>query len=210
MKVVALNGSPRKSGNTFHSIRIVLDEISKEGIDTEVIQLGKMKITGCTACSACNKNKDEKCIIDDGLDDVIQQLKNADGIILGSPVYYSGINGVMKSALDRIFYVAGVNNSMFRHKIGAAVVAVRRSGGLPTFQQLNNFLLYSEMMIPTSNYWNIAHGLKPGEVEQDEEGIQIMRVLGKNMAYLLKLKEHGKGVIEAPDPERKIYTHFVR
>lgn len=210
MKVVALNGSPRKSGNTFHSLNIVLEEVSKEGVDTEIIHLGKMKITGCTACSACIKNKDEKCIINDGLDDVIQQLKNADGILLGSPVYYSGINGTMKSALDRIFYVAGANDSMFRHKVGAAVVAVRRSGGLPTFQQLNNYLLYSEMMIPTSNYWNVAHGLRPGEVEQDDEGKQIMRILGKNMAYLLKLKEHGKEAVQPPEPERKVYTHFVR
>lgn len=139
----------------------------------------------------------------------IQKMKQADGILLGSPVHFSAIAGSMKAFLDRAFYVAGVNNSMFRHKVGAAVVAVRRSGGLPTFDQLNNFLCYSEMLIPTSNYWNVIHGTRPGEATQDAEGVQIMRVLGKNMAWLMKLVENGKKTVEAPERESKVFMHFI-
>ena len=210
MKVVALNGSPKKSGNTYHAIRLVLDELEKEGIETEVIQVGSKEILGCTACGACIKNKDEKCIIDDGINYIIQKMKEADGILLGSPVHYSAVAATMKSALDRIFYVAGVNGGLFRHKVGASVVAVRRSGGLPTFQQLNNYITYCEMIMPTSNYWNVAHGRTPGEVLKDEEGVQVMRMLGKNMSWVMKLVENGKGVVKAPDEEEKIYTNFVR
>jgi multimeric flavodoxin WrbA len=118
--------------------------------------------------------------------------------------------GNMKSFLDRAFYVADVNNSMFRYKVGASVVAVRRSGGLPAFNELNNFLTYSEMMIPTSNYWNVIYGRVPGEALEDEEGVQIMRVLGKNMAYLLKIMDKSKNLVDAPKLEKKIFTNFVR
>ena len=137
-------------------------------------------------------------------------MKGADGIILGSPVHYAGISATMKSFLDRAFYVAGSNGGLFRHKVGAGLVAVRRSGGLPAFQQLNNYLLYSEMLVPASNYWNVIHGRAPGEVAQDAEGVQIMRVLGKNMAWLLKLAAAGKGVVEEPAREDKTMTHFIR
>jgi multimeric flavodoxin WrbA len=116
----------------------------------------------------------------------------------------------MKSFLDRAFYVAGVNNSMLRHKVGAAVVAVRRSGGVPAFEQLNNYINYSEMLMPTSNYWNVIHGTRPGEAVQDGEGVQIMKTLGKNMAWLMKLVENGKGNVEEPEKEKKIFTNFVR
>jgi multimeric flavodoxin WrbA len=211
MKVIAFNGSPHPKGNTYHALKTLTDELEKEGIETEIITVGNKKISGCLACNNCIKTRDEKCIIDDDkVNDWIQKMKEADGIILASPVHYASIAGNMKSFLDRAFYVAGANKNLFRHKVGASVVAVRRSGGLPTFNELNNFLNYSEMMIPTSNYWNVIHGTKPGEVLQDEEGVQIMRVLGKNMAYLLKLIENGKGVIEAPAMEKKIYTNFVR
>ena len=137
-------------------------------------------------------------------------MKRADGFILGSPVHYAAIGGTLKSFLDRAFFVSSSNNGMFRHKVGAAVVAVRRSGGLPAFQQLNNFLNYSEMLLPTSNYWNVIHGRLPGEVNQDTEGTQIMRVLGKNMAWLMKLVEHGKGTIAPPQQESKTYFNFIR
>lgn len=211
MKVIAFNGSPHPKGNTYQAIKIVTDELEKEGIETEIVTVGNKKISGCLACNNCIKTKDEKCVIrDDDVNDWIQKMKEADGIILASPVHYASMAGNMKSFLDRAFYVAGANKNLFRYKVGASVVAVRRSGGLPTFNELNNFLNYSEMMIPTSNYWNVIHGTKPGEVLQDEEGIQIMRILGKNMAYLLKLIENGKGVIEAPEMEKKIYTSFVR
>lgn len=211
MKVVAFNGSPRKEGNTFHAIKIVADELQKEGIETEIVHVGNKTIKGCIACGYCVKHKNEECVMkDDGVNDWIQKMKEADGIILGSPVYYSAIAGTMKSFLDRAFYVTGVNDGMLRHKVGASVVAVRRSGGLPTFNQLNNYINYSEMIMPTSNYWNVIHGTKPGEALQDEEGVQIMRVLGKNMAWVMKLVENGKDKITPPAREGKRFTNFIR
>jgi multimeric flavodoxin WrbA len=211
MKVVAFNGSPNKEGNTFQAIQIVAKELENEGIQVEVIHVGNKTIKGCTACMICAQNMDEKCIIPkDDVNDWIQKMKTADGIILGSPVYYAGVNGTMKSFLDRAFFVAGVNNSMLRHKVGASIVAVRRSGGLPTLNGLNHFLNYSEMMMPTSNYWHVIHGMMPGEVHSDEEGTQIARILGKNMAYLMKAMNLAKESIPAPKKEDKTYTNFVR
>lgn len=211
MKVVAFNGSPKKNGNTYEAIKAVGDELHKENIEVEIIHVGNKVIRGCMACGGCIKNRDEKCVINnDEVNDWIQKIKEADGIILGSPVYFSAIAGTMKSFLDRAFYVASVNHSMFRHKVGASVVAVRRSGGVPTFNQLNNFISYSEMLMPSSNYWNVAHGTAPGELVQDEEGLQIMKVLGKNMAWLLKLSDSGKNNVEESKSERKILTNFIR
>ena len=210
MKIVALNGSPKKTGNTYNAIKLVFDELEKEGIETEIIQIGSKNIRGCTACNACSKTKNERCIIDDEINGIIQKMKNADGIILGSPVYFSGIAGTMKSALDRIFYVSGSNGNIFRNKIGDSVVAFRHSGGMPTFQQLNNYINYAEMVIPTSNYWNVAHGTLPGDVLKDIEGVQVMRVLGKNMAWLIKLLENGKGIVPVPEKEVKEWMNFIR
>lgn len=210
MKVIAINGSPRAEGNTFHAIHTVKEELEKEGIEVEIIHVGNKLIRGCLACNGCAKNRNERCVIDDEVNGIIQKMKDADGIILGSPTHYSAVGGTMKSFLDRAFYVASSNGGMFRHKVGAAVVAVRRSGGVPTFEQLNNFINYSEMLMPTSNYWNVIHGTAPGEVVQDEEGQQIMRVLGKNMAWLMKLVENGKGVVAEPEREKKIFTNFIR
>ncbi|NPD43990.1 flavodoxin family protein [Lentimicrobium sp. S6] len=211
MKILAFNGSPRKAGNTYEALKIVCEQLEAKGIETEMIQVGIKNIRSCTACGMCAKNKNEACVAKtDPVNDWIQKMKQADGFILGSPVHYASLAGNMKSFLDRAFYVSGVNGNMFRHKVGASVVAVRRSGGLPTFNELNNYMNYSEMMLASSNYWNVIHGTMPGEVHQDEEGIQIMRVLGKNMAYLLELREHGKGKVEAPEQEKKIYIHFVR
>jgi multimeric flavodoxin WrbA len=210
MKVLAFNGSPRAEGNTRHAIGMVAAELEKEGIETEVIQVGSKLIRGCIACGKCRDNKDERCVLPgDDLNEWIQKMKNADGIILGSPVHFAGVSGAMKSFLDRAFYVSGSNGNLLRHKVGAALVAVRRSGGLPTFEQLNNFLLYSEMLLPTSNYWNVIHGTQPGEVTQDLEGAQIMRVLGKNMAWLMKLIENGKGTIVPPEKENKAFMSFI-
>jgi len=211
MKTVAFNGSPNKEGNTWHALQLVTAELASEGIETEIIHVGNKAIRGCTACYRCVKNRDEKCVLPgDEVNDWIQKMKQADGILLGSPVHFSAIGGTMKSFLDRAFFVSGVNNSMFRHKVGAAVVAVRRSGGLPTFDQLNNFLNYAEILMPTSNYWNVIHGRVPGEVTQDLEGVQIMRVLGKNMAWLMKLREYGKEAVPPPERETKQLTNFIR
>jgi len=208
MKVIAINGSPRANGNTYHAIQEVFKELEKGNIETEVIHIGRDKISGCMGCGKCYKTKDDKCIItDDNLNIWIEKLKEADGIIFGSPVFYAGMNGTMKSFMDRLFYVAGANG-LFRHKVGAAVVAVRRSGGIPTFNQLNIYMTYSEMVIATSNYWNVIHGTMPHDAEQDAEGNQIMQVLGKNMAWLLKTVSTSK--IEKPAPVKKIMTNFVR
>lgn len=210
MKVLAFNGSPNKEGNTWHAIKMVTAELEKENIETEIIHVGNKLIRGCTACGQCVKNKNEQCVLPgDEVNEWVQKMKQADGIIFGSPVHYAAMAGTMKSFMDRAFYVAGVNNSLLRHKVGAAVVAVRRSGGLPAFDQLNNFINYSEMLIPTSNYWNVIHGARPGEVTQDEEGVQIMRVLGKNMAWLMKLVENGKGTVAEPERETKKYMNFI-
>jgi multimeric flavodoxin WrbA len=158
----------------------------------------------------CAKNKDEKCALSgDEVNDWIQKIKNADGLLLGSPVHYSAIAADMKAFLDRAFYVQGGNGRLFRHKVGAALVAVRRSGGVATFDQLNHYLNCSEMLMPTSNYWNVIHGAKPGEVLQDTEGVQVMSLLGKNMAWLLKLLENGKGIVQEPGKENKIFMNFI-
>lgn len=211
MKVVAINGSPNKEGNTYHALKMVADQLEKEDIQVEIMNIGKKPISGCIGCNKCFKNKNEECILPgDNVNEWIQKMKKADGIILGSPVHYSAISGSMKSFLDRAFYVSGANDNMFRHKVGASVVAVRRSGGMPAFTQLNNYINYSEMIIPTSNYWNVIHGASPGEVLRDEEGVQIMNVLGKNMAWLMKLVENGKGVVKNPISEKKILTNFIR
>jgi multimeric flavodoxin WrbA len=137
-------------------------------------------------------------------------MKEADGIILGSPVHFSDISAEMKAFLDRAIYVGSANNSLYRHKVGVGIAAVRRSGGLPAFNQLNNYLTYAEMVIPGSNYWNVIYGRAPKEVLQDEEGKQILRILGKNMVWLLKLIEFGEGKVQKPEYERKVYTHFIR
>ena len=210
MKVVAFNGSPRSNGNTYQALKLVLAELEKEGIEGEIIQVGDKVIRGCLACGKCVRNKNERCAIDDEVNDWIQIMKEADGLILGSPIHYSGIAATMKAFLDRAFYVASANGGLFRHKVGAAVAAVRRSGGVAAFDQLYHYLHYAEMFLPTSNYWNVIHGAKPGEALQDEEGVQIMRILGKNMAYLLKLIAQSKDKVLAPEQEKKVYTNFIR
>jgi multimeric flavodoxin WrbA len=211
MKVIAINGSPKKEGNTFHALSMVGAEIIEAGIEFEILHIGHKLIHGCTACGKCSINKDEKCVITtDDLNFWLQQIKQADGIIIGSPVYYSGIAGSMKCFLDRLFYVSGANGNLFRQKVAAAVVAVRRTGGSVTFDNLNHYLTYNEMIIATSNYWNVIHGRSPGEVMQDIEGNQIMRVLGKNITWLLKMKEASSLTIKAPIAEKKEYMHFIR
>ena len=211
MKVIAINGSPKKEGNTAQSLQLIGDELIAGGIQFEILQVGHKMIHGCIACGKCAVNKDEECSIKtDEVNKWIGQLKSADGIILGSPVYYSGIAGSMKCFLDRLFYVSGANGGFFRHKVGAAIVALRRTGGSSTLDSLNHYLTYSEMIVATSSYWNIIHGRLPGEVLQDQEGKQIMRVLGKNMAWLLNMKEASRNLVAEPAPEQKVAMHFIR
>ena len=210
MKVVAFNGSPRKKGNTYHAIKILAEQLEKENIEVEIIHVGNNNIRGCTACNYCSITKNERCIIDDDVNEWIQKMKEADGIIFGSPVHFSDISAEMKAFLDRAIYVGSANNSLYRHKVGVGVTAVRRSGGVPAYNQLNNYIGYGEMIMPTSNYWNVIYGRAPGEALKDDEGMQIMRILGKNMAWLLKLIEFGEGKIEKPEVEGKVYTNFIR
>jgi multimeric flavodoxin WrbA len=211
MKVIAVNGSPTREGNTHHALQMVGDELRGQGIDFEVLQVGNKNIHGCMACGKCVMNRDEQCSIKtDDLNKFIPFIKDADGLVLGAPVFYSGIAGTMKCFLDRLFFVAGANGGLLRHKVGAAVVAVRRTGGSSTLDGLNHYLTYSEMLVATSNYWNVIHGRSAGEALQDVEGRQIMRVLGRNMAWLLKMKEATAASIAPPPAETKEFMNFIR
>jgi multimeric flavodoxin WrbA len=186
-KVVAFNGSARKGGNTSILLKCVLKEIENEGIETELIEMSGTKIHGCLACRECLKRKDRRCgQTSDMGNSYIEKMEQADGILLGTPTYVADISPEIKAFMDRACLVSKANGGMFRRKVGAAVVAVRRAGAIHAFDALNHFFLLSEMIVPGSSYWNIGIGLEPGDVERDEEGIRTMRVLGQNMAWLLK------------------------
>jgi multimeric flavodoxin WrbA len=187
MKVVAFNGSARKNGNTAILLKRVLKALEAEGIETELIQLAGKQIRGCTACRTCFKTKNQHCAItDDKVNAYIQKMVEADGIILGSPTYFGMMSPEMKALIDRSGFVARATPDMLKYKVGAAVVAVRRAGGMTTFDAINHFFLINQMIIPGSSYWNIGIGNKKGEVEKDEEGMKIMDDLGRNMAWLIK------------------------
>ncbi len=188
MKVVAFNGSPRSKGNTAQSLQIVLAELEKEGIETEFIQLGGRKVFGCLACGKCWETKDNRCIRqDDDMNTFIQKMIEADGIIIGSPTYFSNVSTEVKALIDRCGFVAKANDgNMLRGKVGASVVAVRRAGSTFVYSAINFFFGIAEMAIASSSYWNMTLALNPGDVQQDEEGIQTFQTLGKNMAKLLK------------------------
>jgi len=187
MKVVAFNGSARKSGNTAILIEYVLAELEHAGIQTELIELAGKTINGCTACMKCHDNKDRSCAVkDDYANECIEKMIEAQGIVLGSPTYFTNVTPIMKALIDRAGMVAKANEDMFQRKVGAAVVAVRRGGALHTFDSLNHFFQIGQMIIPGSCYWNMGVGFEPGEVQSDQEGIQTMKTLGHNMAWLLK------------------------
>lgn len=209
MKVVAFNGSFKAKGNTFQALQMVGAELEKEGIEFEVVHVGDKALKGCMGCNACARNQDNKCIINDGVNEWIQKMIEADGIIFGTPVHFAGMGGILKTFMDRAFYVAS-RMGFLRHKVGASLAVVRRAGGLPAIHEMNTYITYAEMVMPSSNYWNVVYGAAPGEVELDEEGKQIMRVLGQNMAWLMKLKEAGKDIVSEPVGENKIYTNFIR
>ena len=187
MKVVAFNGSARKDGNTAILLKRVLKVLEGEGIETELIQLAGEQIRGCTACRACFETKNQRCVIaDDNVNAYIQKMVEADGIIFGSPTYFGMMSPEMKALIDRAGFVARATPDMLKYKVGAAVVAVRRAGGMTTFDAINHFFLINQMIIPGSSYWNIGIGNKKGEVEKDEEGMKTMDDLGRNMAWLIK------------------------
>ena len=187
MKVVAFNGSPRKEGNTHLLIQRVLGELHKEGVGTESVHFGGKPLRGCTACLKCVEKKNKQCVLpDDGLNDYVAKMEQAEGIILASPVYFSNVTAEMKALIDRAGYVSRANGGLLRRKVGAAVVAMRRAGATIVYSDLNFFFGIQEMIIPGSSYWNLGIGRLPGEVLSDEEGLKTMEVLGQNMAWLMK------------------------
>ncbi len=187
MKVVAFNGSARKDGNAAILVRRALEELESEGIETEMVQLSGERIRGCTACSGCIEKKDRRCTVDDDVvNDCIEKMVEADGMILASPTYFADVSAEMKALIDRAGFVARANDDLFRRKVGAAVVAVRRAGAIHAFDSINHFFFISQMIVPGSSYWNLGMGWAKGDVLEDEEGLETMRVLGSNMAWLLK------------------------
>ncbi len=187
MKVVAFNGSARLDGNTAILLKRVLKVLEDEGIETELVQLAGQQIHGCTACGMCRKIKNRECkIVNDNVNQYIAKMAEADGIILGSPTYFSMMSSETKALIDRAGFVARGNDDLFKRKVGAAVVAVRRTGAMPTFDAINHFFLISQMIVPGSSYWNVGVGMGKGDVEKDEEGLKTMDDLGRNMAWLLK------------------------
>lgn len=187
MQVVAFNGSPRKDGNTAILIRHVLAALEGQGIRTETVQVGGEPIRGCIACYQCFENKDRHCAVNkDMLNDCVDRMLAADGIVLGSPTYFACMSPEIKALIDRAGMVSRANATMLRRKVGAAVVAARRAGAVHTFDSINHFFTIGEMIIPGSSYWNMGFGREKGEVNQDAEGLAVMRTLGDNMAWLLK------------------------
>jgi multimeric flavodoxin WrbA len=187
MKVIAFNGSARADGNTSILIRHVFEELEKEGIETELIHIGGKKIHSCLACRTCSTRKDGRCAQKDDMgNEYIAKMAAADGILLGSPTYVSNVSPEMKALMDRACLVSRASGFTLRHKVAAAVVAVRRAGSIQAFDAMNHFFLVNQMIVPGSSYWNVAIGREKGEVEKDAEGIETMHTLGHNMAWLLK------------------------
>jgi len=187
MKVLGINGSARKDGNTALMIQTVFEELEKEGIETELLQLAGKRIHGCLACYKCKENQDQRCSVKkDDLNKCLEKMLEADGIILGSPTYFSDMTAEMKALIDRAGMTSLANGYLFRRKVGAAVAVARRAGAVHTFDSINHFFFINQMIVPGSNYWNLGLAREPGEVAQDEEALGTMRVLGQNMAWLLK------------------------
>jgi multimeric flavodoxin WrbA len=186
MKVVAFNGSPRKKGNTEILIQEVFKVLKTEGVETEIVPLGNKPVYGCTACMECKEMKDGKCHINnDYLNLCIEKMTEADGIIIGSPVYFADVTSEVKALIDIAGYVTRASGHLLKRKVGAGVIAVRRGGALHAFNTINNFFLINQMIVPGSSYWNFAIGKNPGDVLDDQEGIKTIQTLGRNMAWLL-------------------------
>lgn len=187
MKVLAFNGSPRKDGNTSRLINHVFEALKAEGIETELVQVGGNLVHGCTACYQCFEKKNCRCVNNkDLVNDCIEKMRKADGIIFASPTYFADVTPELKALMDRSGFVSKANGGFLKRKVGAAVIAVRRGGAIHAFDTINHYFLIAEMIIPGSCYWNMGIGREKGEVEKDEEGIRTMKILGENMAWLLK------------------------
>ena len=191
MKVVAFNCSPRANGNTAHMIATVLKVLEDHGIETEMVQVGGNDLHGCRACQGCSRNKDMRCVLsDDMLNDCIEKMVSADGIIIGSPTYFSDLTTEAKALIDRAGYVTRANGMVLKHKVGAAISAVRRAGGICTFDSINHFFSINNMITVGSSYWNVSLSRVPGDYEEDAEGVKTMEDLGESMAWILE-KIHG-------------------
>ena len=191
IKVLAFNGSPRQEGNTAQALKVVLGELQKEGVDTELIQLRPLKIGECTACGECGKNKDKRCVLKDDCNTCIGKMLVADGILLGSPTYFGGVASKLKALIDRAGLVARVNDLMLARKVGAPVIAVRRQGATDVYHGICNFFAINSMFMVGSSYWNMAIGLEPGDIAKDAEGQETLHNLGQNMAWILKKIKEG-------------------
>ncbi len=205
MKVVLINGSPRKNGCTARALREVETQLQKNGIETEWFHVGNKPISGCIACGACKKTG--RCAVSDDVNQCAALIADADGLVVGSPVHYAGASGAITSFMDRLFYSA---SKLFQFKPAAAVVSCRRGGASATFDQLNKYFTINNMPIVSSQYWNSVHGNTPEEVEQDLEGLQTMRTLGNNMTWLIRCIDMAKDKVPYPEKETKVSTNFIR
>lgn len=205
MKVLMLNGSPRANGNTFTALNEMCKVFKKEGIETQIVNIGNKAIRGCVACGSCGQKG--KCVFDDEVNEVAKLFEEADGLVLGSPVYYASANSTLTALCDRLFYSSHFDKTM---KVGASVAVARRGGITATYDQLNKYFGISGMPIASGQYWNGAHGAAPGQAAEDTEGMQQMRTLAENMAFLMKSIQLGKEKFGIPDKEKKTFMNFIR
>lgn len=203
MNVLLINGSPNKNGCTYTALKEVADTLNSEGIDTEIIHVGNKNLRGCIACRRCKETG--QCVFDDLVNEVAPKFEKCDGIIIGSPVYYASANGTLISFIDRLFYSTNIDKTM---KVGAAVVSCRRGGASATFDELNKYFTISQMPVVSSQYWNSVHGYTPEDVRNDKEGMQTMRTLARNMAFLIKSIQLGKEKFGLPKKEDHVFTNF--
>lgn len=205
MKVLLINGSPNIDGCTARALKEVADTLEKEDLETEIITVGNKNIRGCIDCSKCRELG--KCVFDDVLTEIAKKFEEADGLVIGSPVYYASANGTLISLLDRLFHSTRFDKTM---KVGASVVSARRGGNTATFDELNKYFTISSMPVASSHYWNQVHGYTKEDVEKDLEGLQTMRTLGKNMAFLIKSINLGKKEFGLPIKEKRVATSFIK
>ena len=205
MNVLLINGSPNPRGCTYTALSIVAEELNAQGIETKIVQVGQKNLRGCIGCRRCKQTG--KCVFDDEVNQMAPLFEAADGLVIGSPVYFGSPNGGMMAFLDRLFYSTLFDKRM---KVGASVVSARRGGNSASFDVLNKYFTISEMPVVSSRYWNMVHGYTPEDVMKDEEGMQIMRTLGKNMAFLIKSIQLGKKQLGLPKKEESVHTNFIR
>lgn len=204
MKVLIINGSPRVNGNTTIAIREMEQVFAENGVETETVQIGMKDVRGCIACGHCAEAR--KCVFDDVVNELAPKFEAADGLVIASPVYYASANATLIACLDRLFYSTHFNKTM---KVGASVVCARRGGCSATFDELNKYFTIANMPIASSQYWNSIHGREPGKAQMDEEGKQTMRVLARNMTFLMKSIALGKEQFGLPETEERVWTHFI-